>query len=321
MAHDIMITLTCFLYSCVVLTYSLSIVQCDVTCSSNSPFYNTTFIIISGYLKKVPDAETLFCIKVDFNQEKDVMKVPEVILESLIQGKDIPPLKRKSLLPDDVVSLELQMTHALQDFEPVLLSRQLICEGCKNPSVVPWNNQALLVFESRLQQRKLNYYWLNISEYPLKSNQYLGIDQYIPWKDSQCMSEGADARLVALTDEILYVVNENPVYHVALVILTKQENQIQVSTSYQIWPDKNPTYPHKNWSPFIYNNSLFLLQTIHPLHIVTLELSPKKDSYKAKTVSFTISRSLRWKYGEVRGGSNPVSIGGNEYMGFFHSRY
>ena len=298
----------------------MSIVQCDVSCSMDSTFYNETFILISGYLKKlVTPFDTLSSIKPDFNPDKDIIKIPISILENLIIGKDIPAIKRKSLLPDDVVLFELQITHALQDFEPDLLSKKIICEGCKNPSMVLWNNQAMLVYESRLQPRKLNYFWMNTTDHPLMTKQYLGVDQYIPWKDSQTMIQGADARLVAFSDEIIYIAVEQPSFHISFSTLTKKGNQIIASETIQILPDRNPNAKHKNWTPFSFNNTLYFLQTVNPLHVVTLEKS--SGNYLAKTISITNSNSLKWSFGEMRGGSTPVNIGKNEFLGFFHSRY
>ena len=301
--------------------FSMSIVQCDATCSSESSFYNQTFILISGYIKKLlSPMDTLSSIKPDFNPDTDVIKLPIYILENLNIGKEIPMIKRNSFSPDDVVLFELQITHALQDFEPLLLSKEVICNGCKNPSIVLWNRQAILVYESRLQQRKLNYFWINITDYPLMTSQYLGVDQYVPWKDSKTAIQGADARLVAFNDEILYLAVENPVFHISLSAITKKGNQILSSDTLQILPDTNPNTKHKNWVPFIFNNTLYLLQTINPLHVVTLEKKSEENSYIAKTISITHS-TLKWSFGEIRGGSNPVYIGNNEYLGFFHSRY
>ena len=248
------------LFSIIICDVKLLIVQCDSTCSSESPFYNSTFIIYSGCLKKVlvPN-DTIPSIKLDFNPDKDIMFLPSIVLENLSRGKDIPAIKRQSFSPDDVVLFEIQLTRALLDHEPLLLSKQLICEACKNPSIVKWNNQAFLVYESRLQQRKLNCYWINMTDYPIIYDHYLGVDNYIQLKDSQIMLQGADARLVAFNDDILYVAYEHPSMHMALATITKNNDKIQI-LSLQIWPDKYPNSPHKNWGPFIYNNALYLLQ-------------------------------------------------------------
>lgn len=300
---------------------SFSIVQCDVSCSKDDTFYNSTYILIDGTIKKLTTPiDTLCSINPNFSLD-DVIKIPLNILSKLKLGKEIAALKRKSFSPDDVVLFELSLTHALQDYEPLLLSKQVICEGCKNPSITLLNNQALLVYESRLKPRNLNYFWINTPDYPLKNAQYLGVDQYTPWKDSQSMIQGADARLVAFNDEILYLAVENPVFQMSYASLIKKGNLIQSSSTIHICPDTNPNIKHKNWTPFIFNSSLYLLQTLNPLHVVTLEISPEGNSYLAKTVSITHSSSLQWSYGEMRGGSNAVHIGNNEYLAFFHSRY
>ncbi len=383
----------------------VTVVMCDHTCDgpasetksvdtehatgeqSHTSFTNKVFLVVEGRLKEIlpPIHDTLKAIKDDFNEEKDIVKLPHKVLSGFLRGKEIPSglIKRKSYTPDDAVLLELQLVHALQDTEPKLLSRTVICNNCKNPSVMPWQDQLLMTFESRSQSRYLKYFWLNTTAVPgnqLTREGLFGIPTYNPGHGggeqgvgSLVTTEGADARMTVVNKDLLYVACEHPMYHMSLTIVDAKNGETQgesgvvkgrdrkserkerererateresegnylrqrlleesdVSTGEgkkkplaygprNIWPDSDGNSPQKNWSPFIYENKLHLLQTVHPLHVVTLDSNDHGENYQAKTISSTAPRTVRWQYGEVRGGTNCVQIG-EQYLGFFHSRH
>jgi hypothetical protein len=100
-----------------------------------------------------------------------------------------------------------------------------------------------------------------------------------------------------------------------------------INTCEFIEPTENPWQPQKNWSPFVHNGSVFLVERINPLHIVSIN----HTDCHAQTVSQSPTTfNLAWNYGEIRGGTNAVLVRNHlqhtfhkehshVYMAFFHS--
>lgn len=87
-------------------------------------------------------------------------------------------------------------------------------------------------------------------------------------------------------------------------------------------PEKR--FGYKNWSPFLYNNSVHFIQCLNPLHITTLSDEERsrrnpKDYVMMDQVSFSPHVVDWWKLGELRGGSPAHLINDREYLTFFHS--
>lgn len=84
------------------------------------------------------------------------------------------------------------------------------------------------------------------------------------------------------------------------------------------------SFGYKNWSPFIYNNSVHFVQHLNPLQITTFsdeERRRRRDNefLYMDLVSFQPHVADWWKLGELRGGTPAHLINDLEYLTFFHS--
>lgn len=86
-----------------------------------------------------------------------------------------------------------------------------------------------------------------------------------------------------------------------------------------IRPSVDAHLAHKNWMAFSFNNSLMLIQSINPFHVVKLEPT-NTGEFVATTVSMQGRIDDDWRYGHLHGGTPAVRIEGCCYLSFFHSK-
>jgi hypothetical protein len=81
---------------------------------------------------------------------------------------------------------------------------------------------------------------------------------------------------------------------------------------------------HKNWSPFLYNDTqLLLVYFVDPLTIVELHRGPPGGNVATISKFSEMpkgSTNIKWDYGALRGGTGAKRIGKDTYLAFFHSR-
>jgi hypothetical protein len=75
----------------------------------------------------------------------------------------------------------------------------------------------------------------------------------------------------------------------------------------------------KNWSPFLYNDTILMVQRINPFHVVGLgNVSEPSSEIHSYTISIAPKLPINWAYGEMRGGTNALLMG-DFYLALFHS--
>ncbi len=292
-------------------------------CGNTSNFANHTYLIVGGLLKLlVEPLPTLKALIEKFNYSSDVLPLPEHALLTYSLGKDVPLIERKTYSLDESIEVELKLVHALQDVEIVSKDLAVICGFCKNPTVVKWNGLPFVSYETRNTMRKLNLCGWNTTLFPRKANEVPpGLEWCVERKDTDMIVHGADVRALPVNDSLLYLVYEDPIFHISYSILKKfPNNSIGTTGTFLIKPDWNSGYPQKNWIPFIYNDSLLMIQSIQPLRVV--KVYPQFGSnFNADAVTFSLSHAhdLHWPYGDIRGGTNPIRVG-NQFLAIFHTR-
>ena len=83
-------------------------------------------------------------------------------------------------------------------------------------------------------------------------------------------------------------------------------------------------HPEKNWMPFIYNDSIHFIHSMNPLVVLRvledLPGAPASADIRTKLVSISGGARIRWRYGQMRGGTPAVydaALGA--YVALFHS--
>eukprot|EP01038_Epipyxis_sp_PR26KG_P010307 gene10307-13853_t len=90
---------------------------------------------------------------------------------------------------------------------------------------------------------------------------------------------------------------------------------------YSIIPDDVTTLKEKNWAPFIYNDSVYMVQNVHPLHIVAINAKENDHEHiYAKTISKDLF-SFKWKYGPMRAFFHSVKDIGSRFETYFIGAY
>lgn len=136
------------------------------------------------------------------------------------------------------------------------------------------------------------------------------------------ISRAQDARLINIKDtlHIIYGDNQDECvseggFRIWTAKLEFDGNRFYLfdQQSLNYFDGENPTRREKNWVPFEYRGNLLLSYSLTP-HLV---FQPFDRTNCCKTVALTQS-SIRWRWGDLRGGTPAVKVG-DEYLSFFHS--
>lgn len=140
----------------------------------------------------------------------------------------------------------------------------------------------------------------------------------------QALSQAEDARIFEHNKRIYVIYNDNPdvtntsiadrrdIYMAELFY----SNQVfSLSIPIKLYHPKNYAAQlwEKNWSPFSWNNTLFLSYFLNPHEVLQANL----ESGCCEPV-FSSNTSVSWKWGQLRGGTPAILVDG-EYLAFFHS--
>lgn len=210
----------------------------------------------------------------------------------------------------------------------ILESKQIQIPGYPdafNPSIVTWNGATLLCFRN-INDPKDSY---NTSEIGLvylnKDFEAISTPQILKFNSSEnhpCRAE--DGRLIIISKRLhlVYSDDENLLiskggFRVHVAELEENDGQFFLSSKNRIteYEGVHPNVREKNWTPFDYNNNLFLSYSLNP-HLV---FQPIPGTNACETIAHT-RKSLSWQWGELRGGTQSLLVDG-QYLTFFHSCY
>ena len=209
-----------------------------------------------------------------------------------------------------------------QDF--VLKTKRIIIPGYPdafNPSIVRWQNKLLMSFRYRdpLTQStdQIALVWLDANFNPTSQPVLLQRNFEIT-----CGSSNAQDPRLIIVNKKLYVVYSNIVTNgltcvgrmiAAEVYQTNNNFLIYDPTPFLFFDGENINKKEKNWTPFSYNNKLYLAYSINP-HII---FTPSFILDSCTTVAST-QANINWPWGQLRGGSQALLVNG-QYLSFFHS--
>ncbi|HSX38673.1 MAG TPA: hypothetical protein VLE95_07580, partial [Chlamydiales bacterium] len=219
---------------------------------------------------------------------------------------------------------------ALVDEDLVLSTRQILLpnyHGAFNPSIIK-NEEGgyILIFRYCPQpywDPWVNYIgacFLNDSFEPISQPELLSNSLNSPCVKSQA----EDARVFSFQDRLYLIYNDNvevsrPWYRdrrdMYLAELKIEKGRFLLSTPLKLRHDQKYAFAfwQKNWTPFVYENCLFLSYSIQPHEILFPDLDDGScfPCYETKTAA-------DWSLGIIRG-SSPAQLVDGEYLAFFHS--
>jgi predicted GH43/DUF377 family glycosyl hydrolase len=198
--------------------------------------------------------------------------------------------------------------------------------GAHNPSIIKNDQGFLLIF--RYQPNPVDSPWVS----------YIGIVQLdahlkaisVPallntrCEGSKTPSQAEDARFFSYKNRIFLIYNDNLEVtcpqrsqrrDMFIAELFDRDGHYELSLSLKLIypPEYNQQLWQKNWTPFVYNDTLYLSYSINP-HLVLIPDLKTGKCYRHQCTSF----SSIWPYGPFRGSSSAILIDG-EYLSFFHS--
>ena len=226
----------------------------------------------------------------------------------------------ESLSASDLVNLE----RMAQDF--VLETQRIempLYPMAFNPSIIRWQGKILLSFRIRDPEtncaNQIGLIFLDDAFHPMGSAQVLDIRSSDPF----CIARRQDPRLVSVSDRLFIIYNNVLISRfkpeirrmvAAEVHFNDGKFYVDHSDCLKYFEDENPNRCEKNWVPFDYQGNLLLARSIAPHWIV----QPILESGVGETVAKT-GKSIKWHWGDLRGGTPALLINEDEYLAFFHS--
>lgn len=197
-----------------------------------------------------------------------------------------------------------------------------------NPSIVPYKNGYLLSFRIRDHiPREFRAFRTDASFIGLvrldkhfdvieNSVQLLSIRSY----DSLFSLYAEDGRLIKIGERIFLIFNDlhpfqaSDGFQMYLAEIVEEDRRMQIKGSAipLIYP--KAIQIEKNWSPFVFKDSLYLIYSDFPRVILEVDLMSGECREIIRT-----SKGKPWKYGSVRGGT-PACLIDDYYVTFFHTR-
>lgn len=191
-----------------------------------------------------------------------------------------------------------------------------------NPSIIPWKDHFLLSFRFRDRvtgsTNKIGLIETTLAFDLSKETPFI---LEIRQSDPLLKEAVEDARLIMVGDE-LYVVYNNfawtptePNRRVYIGRLAYQDNAFHLLETFPLlsFEGSIDARKEKNWSPFLWNNSLYLIYSLMPHKILKPILGTNSCITEASSDS-----TIVWPWGTPRGGTQAWLVEG-EYLSFFHS--
>lgn len=269
-----------------------------------------------------------------------LVAISKAELEQYKLDKPLPPIFMAVSNPDEVMRIEILKSIELQGD---LLHDFFHFGEYINPGVALFHDRLLMftglawtldtMNEGHPPDEFLYYRWLNHSTAPYTEKEAFGLSDRIS-QVSPGGILGQDPRVVVVRE------NDEEVAHVTFtnrfvvpirmskvtLVVNKTTNAIQ-ARDYLFTVGINAPHAHKNWTPFIYNQTkVYYITFINPLEIVEIgpmrKRSDGSDGVEADAVPVSSGPRdhLDWHHGELRGGSNAIFLEEyNVYLCFHHS--
>lgn len=306
----------------------------------NVVFNNTFYILYWKFAKEIQHIDTILYFKFNATSEMEEMSYVNITNFYSVLPEKVPLIKRMDATPDEAMRTAMV---EIAVFQEPLLQNLTDIGAFINPSVVPWQNRLFLCTGLCWTIGRLKYVpenikgsiqcsWLNHTMKPINSSDlYMGLNIDIETSPLSQRLDGQDPRFLVLDDSniVISYTYSTPDSRVRMGFaeIHAENNIISLSHVHPfIHADAGGNQNHKNWTPFLFNKSVCYIQSINPLHVVTIGQPSIFGKYnaindrevQATTISIVPEVSLPWSFGHLRGGSNALLLD-DKYVSFFHT--
>lgn len=316
--------------------------------------YHLLLALRTGYtIRPIPDLGTIQSFGYSSQTVKNI-SLDELLASdvhhSLFVDEMIESIRYKNYDTDELIRVEIQKINAVQGTR--LIDKLTYLGEMINPSIININNSILLasglawgVKDGPLGTDRIEFRWA--SRPPPPFNSLVNYSHYFNLKTKAfgCLDHevyGQDPRLLWLDKNRIIVSftwhRSSPVRMGVATLFYNSSGFLSIeSIYYDIRPASNHKDAHKNWTPFVYNASLFYIVHINPMEVVRPKTPKRIDAntagsserkFEPKTNMFAKSISTspyvklkNWDhYGHIRGGTNAIYLEGHDrYLAFFHT--
>ena len=301
---------------------------------------NHYLIVRNHVVRLISDPESLELL--------DPFILPEMSLKELKSrydiGEPLPRVAYSDKQADDCVRIYL-LKSSIMNGDDLFINYSSIGEYM-NPSIFVFRGRLLVVVplqvgltgsERRKATGTIEFKWLNCSKYPFyTTEEYLGISNEV--RALNRMFVGEDPRALYFNDsyaQIYYTSNgrwlgrHHQKMGVAEIRFLAEENRINITYLPELDPGGGPivgkqpidnSINQKNWSPFLHNGEVLLIQSIHPFIVVQLHGYGTRNL--VASIKLRVDYAISQKLGDYRGGTNALLLPGSTqtYISFYHIR-
>jgi predicted GH43/DUF377 family glycosyl hydrolase len=192
-----------------------------------------------------------------------------------------------------------------------------------NPSLIRWKESLLLSFRITHNpqspfESEIGLVWLD-EEFNVISQPF-----FLDTKGPLLIpSRAEDGRLLKVGEKLFLVYSNNTDLavtkggfrvHIAEIEIGENIFELKNKDCLAEFDGENKEVREKNWVPFDYNGNLMLAYSLNP-HFI---LQPIIGT--GSCISRALSQGIiNWEWGQLRGGTPGLNLGGSEFLAFFHS--
>lgn len=295
------------------------------------------YLLYHHTFRTIPDEYTAIRLSKTLNSKvQDMYDVSYLLPYKQIEDP-IETLRSSNNSPDELVRLELLAITILQKN---IISKLFKIGEYFNPSIAILKEWILMVYRGKAYTHDpARFSIISRDEMQITSTSDTAVQSILKLSSNDLFGNSniEDIRLLTIKENERYLLSFTNLmgsekWRMGEAILQLDELQhsfLVINKMYLIVKDETTERTHKNWIPFIENdsNSIYYVEHIHPLKIITsnnLNFSNETNSLTQymKLVSISKCESLSsWNWGELRGGTPAYYLSHQKlYLAFFHSK-
>lgn len=297
----------------------------------NTVSHNYTFNYVGSYgqelyfirgkmRRKIPNNDSLETFRHLGFHKQHIVNLTGNYFSHLIAGPPIAPIQLKNADdPDDTMRVVLEANRAVQGR---LIRHKEFLGRSENPSVIQFQGRLLRIVGFAYNGEDIRFRWLdhypNGTKIPEEEREFLGYST--EFRSTGII--GMDVRAIVIDETHFNIAFTNRFIQprirmgVAEFAVDPKTRNITVVRQFDqlFWTSR---MVEKNWSPFIHNGGMYMIQSLNPFHVMGY-VQAGVNAASAISSSLAPVGFCSYQYGVLRGGTNAIDMG-DYYLAFFHT--